>query len=171
MAEKGGFVSGLFKALILAIISFVVLIFLFPNIADKNLGYSYKNGDAGIRSKMTNQIVINMKASGASDVDINTAIQKIKDNIPTDELAELVKTAKESGAELISNTLNKSDFGLRDKINTEVIERMKESGASEQNINAILEKLKDIPTDQLIAMAENATKMGTDVVDSVLDKD
>jgi len=80
MAEKGGFGSGLLKALILAVLSFAVIFFLFPNVADKNFGYSFKNGDVGIRTRLTNEVVQDMKNAGASQVDIDAVLEKIKEN-------------------------------------------------------------------------------------------
>ena len=80
MAEKGGFGSGVLKALILAVLSFAVIFFLFPNVADKNFGYSFKNGDLGIRNRLTNEVVQEMKSAGSSQVDIDAVLDKIKEN-------------------------------------------------------------------------------------------
>ncbi|MDD4082415.1 MAG: hypothetical protein WC162_04945 [Sphaerochaetaceae bacterium] len=113
MAEKGGFGSGLLKALILAVLSFAVLFFLFPNISDQNFGYSYKNGDLGIRNRLTNEVVQGMRDSGASQVEIDAIIEKIKENseITVNKLMEVIDSLnlKDTGNQVLSNIFKLGD--------------------------------------------------------------
>jgi len=128
MAEKGGFGSGLLKALILAVLSFVVLFFLFPNVSDQNFGYSYKNGDLGIRNRLTNEVVQGMKDSGASQVDIDAVVEKIKENseITINKLMKAIDSLK------LEDVGNQVLTGVVDSLNLE--------DASDQVLNEILQK-------------------------------
>jgi len=107
MAEKGGFGSGLFKALILALLSFAVIFFLFPNVADENFGFSFKNGDIGIRNRLTNEVIQDMKSSGASQVDIDAVVAKIKEDseITVNKLIEVIDSLnlKETGNKVLNS--------------------------------------------------------------------
>ncbi|MDY4888620.1 MAG: hypothetical protein SO135_02590 [Sphaerochaetaceae bacterium] len=155
MSKGKGFFKGLLAAIIICALSFAVIYFFVPGMSEKYFGMSFKNGDVSEKmaqskadlEKLTAEIRVSLKNSGATDEQISTILVSLRDS----EVWNTIKEGSADAAREVSSFVNKA--------------------AKELKIDVSLDSLsKAISNIDFAQLGKNISSFASDLYDSIIDK-